>query len=96
MNLRICSQPEGYCEAGTLIVVGSCVVMFGQQIVVEENGVEGVLAEDLTGFIDVVCNCKEVAFEAFSKPTVPLLVVVQKENADGMSLRFFLIETEFV
>ena len=88
-------QPRSYCVAGALVVAAVRVVVFRVKIVVQENGVVGICAQQFQSLLDVVSDINKIAFEARRKPAMSSLVIVEEKNPNGMAFCLNFAEAEF-
>ena len=62
--------------------------MFGEEIVIKEDCVVRVSAQEFLRLFDGLGHVDKIAFEAERKPFVPPCVVVKQKNAYGMTFSF--------
>ena len=67
--------------------------MLWVQIVIQKEGIVGIVLEKLLSLFYVVCYVDEVALEPSGKPLVPSLIIIQKKNPNWMALSVFNAET---
>jgi len=85
LQIRVSRQPGSYCVPGTFVIPIERVVMLGMQIMIQKDGIVGILAQKLLCLPHVVGHVDEVTLEPFSEPLVPALIVVQKKNSDRVA-----------
>ena len=85
LQARIGGEPEGYGVASLFVVGRGGTVVFRQEVVIEEDRVIKVCAEQFLSFGDRFGDVQLVAAETSGEPLMPERVIIQQEDANRMA-----------
>lgn len=93
LKLWIQRQPSGDRVTSAFVVMRRGVVVFRQQVMVQEDCVKRVFAQHLTCFGDGLGDSQEVALKSFGEPFMASLIVVQKKDTNRVTVSAVAVES---
>lgn len=93
--MRVCSEPQSNSVASPDVITFIRVVVFRMKIVIQEDGIIRIRAQELLSGLNVISHVKQIVFETFHEPLMSFLIVVEEEDANRIALELDLADSKF-